>query len=72
MCIKKDFMSTSKETVYPKTLPKICPKISHPQAIQDVDDFVLLLEQILGNLALFSSEWVPSQWDFKQQIKTSQ
>ncbi len=76
MCIKKNFMLIScwllKKQFTQKFYPKFTQKCTHPQAIQDVDEFVLLLEKILGNVALFSSEWVPSQWEFKQQIKTSQ
>ncbi len=39
--------------VHPKT--KICWKCTHPQAIQNVDEFVSLSEQIWRNLVLLTS-----------------
>ncbi len=58
---------------------KIFWKCTHPQAIQDVEQFIFSLEMILRNLALLSlthqlilcSEWVPSEWESKQLIKTA-
>ncbi len=54
-------------------------KIADTQAIQDVDEFISSSEQIWRNLALNHlltngssySEWVPSEWESKQLIKTS-
>ncbi len=63
-------------------LPKIKTslKCTRTQTIQDVDEFVSSWEQIWRNLALgnllhqliLCSEWVPSEWESKQLIKTSQ
>ncbi len=58
--------------------PKVCWTFTHPQAIQNVEDFVSSSEQIWRNVALQSlahqwilcSEWVPSEWESKQRIKT--
>ncbi len=53
-------------------------KYSHPQAIQDVDEFVSSsdLEKFsipsLAQQWILCSEWVPSEWESKQLIKTSQ
>ncbi len=53
-------------------------KCTHSQAVQDVGEFVSSLEQIWINLALhhllriLCSEWVPSEWESKQLIKTDQ
>ncbi len=58
---------------------KICWKCTHAQAVQDVDEYVTLSEQILEEFSTTSlaqwilcSEWVPSEWESKQLIKTSQ
>ncbi len=57
---------------------KICRKYTHPQAIQDVDEFVSLanLEKCsipsVAQQWILCSEWVPSEWESKQLIKTSQ
>ncbi len=54
---------------------KISWTFTHPQAIQDVDEFVSLSQKILRNEALhylLTSEWVPSEWESKQLIKTTQ
>ncbi len=65
--------------VHPKM--KTREKCTCLQAIQDVDEFVSSSEQIGWNLALhhlftnewiLCSEWVPSDWESKQLIKTSQ
>ncbi len=53
---------------------KICLKFTHPQAIQDVDEFASSWEQILekfgitspAHLWILCSEWVPSEWESKQ------
>ncbi len=51
---------------------------THPQAIQDVDEFVSSsgLEKCsitsLVQQWILCSEWVPSEWESKQLIKTSQ
>ncbi len=53
-------------------------KCTHPQAIQDVDEFFIgtdLEEFSITSLAhqwILCSEWVPSEWESKQLIKTSQ
>ncbi len=55
---------------------KIC--FTHPQNIQDVDelDFSSDLEKCLiaspAHQWFLCSEWVPSEWETKQLIKTSQ
>ncbi len=55
---------------------EICWKCAHHLAIQDVDEFVssLDLEKFsITSLAyqwIFCSEWVPSEWEFKQLTKT--
>jgi len=54
--------------VHPKV--KICWTCIHHQAIQDVDEFVFSSEQIWRNARLFSSEWVPSEWESKELVKT--
>ncbi len=44
---------------------KISWTFTHPQAIQDIDEFVSLSQKILRNEALYhllTSEWVPSEW----------
>ncbi len=57
---------------------KICWKYPHPQAIQDVDEFYSSsdLEKCsipsLVHQWILCSEWVPSEWESKQLIKTSQ
>ncbi len=48
-------------------------KFTPRQTIQDLDKFVSSSEQIWRNLAfyhLLCSEWVPSEWESKQLIKT--
>ncbi len=51
MCVLHDkIMYAFKEIVHSKI--KICWKCTHPQAIQDVDEFVSSSEQIWRNLAL--------------------
>ncbi len=55
-------------------------QFTHPQIIQDVDEFVSSSEKIRRNLALHNlptnvsicTEWVPSEWEPKQLIKSSQ
>ncbi len=51
-----------------------CWKCSHPQTIQDVDEFVFIrtnLEKLsitsLAHQWILCSEWVPSEWEFKLQ-----
>ncbi len=48
-------------------------KFTHPQAIQDVEEFVSSSEQIsitsLAHQWILCSEWVPSEWESKQLIK---
>ncbi len=59
---------------------KIFWKCTHPQAIQDRDEFVSSSETDLEKFSITSlahqwilcSEWVPSEWESKQMIKTSQ
>ncbi len=57
-------------------MPKM--EFTHPQAIQDVDEFVSSsdLEKLhitsLAHKWIICSEWVPSEWETKQLIKTSQ
>ncbi len=57
---------------------KVCWKCTHPQAIQNVDEFFLIgidLEKCnISALTLqwiHCSEWVPSEWELKQLIKKS-
>ncbi len=67
----------NEEIVY----PKMCWKFTHAQTIQDVDEFLHLffirtdLEKFnIASLAhqwILCSEWVPSEWESKQLIKTS-
>ncbi len=46
-----------KEIVYPKV--QIYRKCTHPQTIQDVDEFVSLLEQIWRNIASnYLHQWI--------------
>ncbi len=50
---------------------------SNSQAIQDVDEFVSSSQTDLEKCSITSlghqcSEWVPSEWESKQLIKTSQ
>ncbi len=53
-------------------------QLAHPQAIQDIDEFVSSsdLEKCsitsLAHQWMLCSEWVPSEWESKQLIKTSQ
>ncbi len=62
--------------VHPKM--KISWKCAHPQVIQDVDEFVSSSDLEKCSIASVSqqwmlcSEWVPSEWESKQLIKTSQ
>ncbi len=42
-------------------------EITRPQAIQDVDEFVSS-----EKFRIISLEWVPSEWESKQLMKTSQ
>ncbi len=57
---------------------KICWIFTHPQAIQDVEEFVSSsdLERCsipsLAHQWILCSEWVPSEWESKQLLKTSQ
>ncbi len=57
---------------------KICWKCAYRQAIQDVEEFVSSsdLEKCsitsLAHQWILCSEWVPSEWESKQLIKTSQ
>ncbi len=61
--------------VHPKMT--ICLKFIHPHVFQDVDKFVFLigidLEKFsstsLVHQRILCSEWVPSEWEFKQLIK---
>ncbi len=41
-------------------------KCTHPQAIQDVDEFVSSLEQKY----FLCSEWVPPEWESKERKKS--
>ncbi len=58
---------------------EICQEFTpHPQAIQDVDEFVSSLKQVWINQALLLAhqwilccEWVPSEWESRELIKTS-
>ncbi len=65
-----------KGTVHPKT--KFFWKCPHSYAIQDVDEIVSssdLEKCSIASLAtqwMLCSEWVPSEWESKQLIKTSQ
>ncbi len=67
---------TIKGIIHAKT--KISWKCTHPQAIQDVDEFISssdLEKCSITSLAqqwILCSEWVPSEWESKQLIKTSQ
>ncbi len=69
---KKIVFHCFKGIVHPKMY--IYWKCTHPQAIQDINNFVSLSKQIWGNLALHHlltngcSEWVPSEWEFKLLI----
>ncbi len=54
-----------KGIVHPKM--KLCWKSTHPQVIQDVDEFVSSSEQIWRNI--LCSEWVPSEWESKTADK---
>ncbi len=64
------------KTVHPKM--KISCKCSPSEAIQDVDEFVSSSDLEKCSIASLSqqwmlcSEWVPSEWESKQLIKTSQ
>lgn len=52
---------------------KMCWKSTHPQVIQDEEEYVSILKQIERNSALhhlLCSEWVPSEGESKQLIKT--
>ncbi len=52
--------------------------LTHSQLIQDVDEFVSSSDLEKCSIASLShqwilcSEWVPSEWESKQLIKTSQ
>ncbi len=65
-----------KGIVHPKI--KNCWKYTPLQVIQDVDEFVSSsdLEKCsitsLAHQWILCSEWVPSEWESKQLIKTSQ
>ncbi len=51
---------------------EICWKCAHPQAIQDVDEFVSSLDlkkcsiPSLAHQWILCNEWVPSEWESKQ------
>ncbi len=53
-------------------------QFAHPKAVQDAGEFVSssdLKKCVISSLAqqwIFCSEWVPSAWESKQLIKTSQ
>ncbi len=55
-----------------------CWKCAHPQAVQDEDEFDSssdLEKCSIASLAqqwMLCTEWVPSEWESKQLIKTSQ
>ncbi len=54
--------------------PKICSKYTRPQAIQHVDMFVSSSDTekfsitSLTHQWILYSEWVPSEWESKQQM----
>ncbi len=58
----------------------ICLKVAHPRAIQDVDEFFSPTGTDLKKFCITSlphqwilcGEWVPSEWESKQLINTSQ
>ncbi len=56
-----------KAVVHPKI--KVIWKCAHLQAIRDVEEFV---SSSLVHQCFLCSEWVPSEWESKQLIKTSQ
>ncbi len=53
----------------------ICLKFTHPQTIQNVDEFVSYSEQVWREIKhyithqILCSEWVPSEWESKQLIE---
>ncbi len=61
-----------------KSWKQSCWKCAHPQAIQDANEFVSSSDLEKCSIASVSqqwmlcSEWVPSEWESKQLIKTSQ
>ncbi len=67
------FIPQFKDSLKGKFHPKIniCWNCTQPQAIQDVDQFVSSSDLEKFSITLHS-EWVPSEWESKQLIKTSQ